>query len=90
MSADLYTSEIASEKHGDLWLEMYSTGLLRIVSISPASEGSACFSLPPTPEGWNEAERIIGALQEWIRHTKELEENFPKEWRDSLNKGLDR
>ena len=73
MSADLYVSEIDSEKYGDLFLEMYVEGNLRIVSIDPKSEGSACFTLPPTPEGWREAENLIGTLQEWMRHTKELE-----------------
>jgi len=73
MSADLYASEIDSEKYGDLFLEMKVGGNLRFVSVDPQSEGSACFTLPPTPEGWKEAENLIGALQEWVNHTKELE-----------------
>ena len=73
MSADLYTSEIDTENHGDLFLEMGIGGNLRIVSIDPQSEGRACFTLPPIPEGWREAENLIGALQEWVNHTKELE-----------------
>jgi hypothetical protein len=48
-------------------------GNLRIVSIDPQSEGSACFTLPPTPEGWKEAENLIAALQEWVRNTKEIQ-----------------
>jgi hypothetical protein len=88
MSADLYTSEIDSEKYGDLFLEMKVDGNLRIVSIDPGSEGSACFSLPPTPEGWKEAENLIEALQEWVRNTKELEEQ--RIWAEGLTKGLDR
>lgn len=96
MSADLYTSEIDSDKYGDMRLEMFASGLLKIVSINPASkalidpesEGIAQFSLPPTPEGWKEAENLIGALQEWVRHTKELEEQ--RIWAEGLTKGLDR
>jgi len=88
MSSDLYASEIDSEKHGDLFLEMKVGGNLRMVFIDPGSEGSACFTLPPTPEGWREAENLIGALQEWVRNTKELEEQ--KIWAEGLTKGLDR
>ena len=88
MSSDLYTSEIDSEKYGDLFLEMKVGGNLRIVSIDPGSEGSSCFTLPPTPEGWKEAENLIGALQEWVRNTKELEEQ--RIWAEGLTKGLDR
>ena len=88
MSSGLYTSEIDSEKYGDLFLEMKVDGNLRIVSIDPGSEGSACFSLPPTPEGWKEAENLIEALQEWVRNTKELEEQ--RIWTEGLTKGLDR
>ena len=74
MSADLYTSEIDSEKHGDLYLEMNVGGNLRIVALDPGiDEGSACFTLPPTREGWKEAENLIGALREWVNHTKELQ-----------------
>jgi len=73
MSSDLYASEIDSEKHGDLFLEMKVGGNLRMVSIDPGSEGSACFTLPPNPEGWREAENLIAALHEWVNHTKELE-----------------
>jgi len=71
MSADLYTSEIDSEKYGDLFLEMKVTGYLFIKSLKNDEYGP--FSLPPTPEGWKEAENLIGALQEWVRHTKELD-----------------
>ena len=73
MSSDLYASEIDSDKYGDLFLEMKVEGNLRMVSIDPGSEGSACFTLPPNPEGWREAENLIAALQEWVNHTKELE-----------------
>lgn len=79
MSADLYTSEIDSEKHGDLFLEMIVDGTLRIVTVD--YHESTSFSLPPTPEGWKEAENLIGALQEWVRKTKELQnvpDGFPK------------
>ena len=88
MSADLYTSEIDSEKHGDLLLEMKVAGYLRMVVLEPGNGGGACFSLPPTPEGWKEAENLIGALQEWVRHTKEMEEQ--RIWAEGLTKGLDR
>jgi len=71
MSADLYTSEIDSEKHGDLFLEMIVDGTLRIVTVD--YHESTSFSLPPSSEGWKEAENLIGALQEWVRHTKELD-----------------
>lgn len=71
MSSDLYTSEIDSEKHGDLFLEMIVGGTLRIVTVD--YHESASFSLPPTPEGWKEAENLIGALREWVNHTKELQ-----------------
>ena len=72
MSADLYASEIDSDKHGDLFLEMKVGGNLRMVAIDPGNGDGACFSLPPTPEGWKEAENLIGALQEWVLHTKEI------------------
>lgn len=74
MSSDLYTSEIDSEKHGDLYLEMKARGDLRIVALDPGTDrGSACFTLPSSPEGWKEAENLIGALREWMRHTKEIQ-----------------
>ena len=78
MSSDLYTSEIDSEKHGDLFLEMQVGGNLRITTQDPEikkteDRGSSCFTLPPTPEGWKEAENLIGALREWVNHTKELQ-----------------
>ena len=88
MSADLYTSEIDSEKYGDLFLEMKGGGNLRMVSLDPGNGGGACFTLPPTPEGWKEAENLIGALQEWVRNTKELEEQ--RIWAEGLTMGLDR
>ena len=71
MSSDLYTSEIDSEKHGDLFLEMIVDGTLRIVTVD--YHESTSFSIPPTPEGWKEAENLIGALREWVRHTKEIQ-----------------
>ena len=86
MSADLYTSEIDSEKYGDLFLEMKAGGTLRIVTVD--YHESTCFTLPPTPEGWKEAENLIGALQEWVRHVKELEEQ--RLWAEGLTLGLDR
>ena len=91
MSADLYTSEIDSEKHGDLFLEMIVDGTLRIVTVDYCCldyHESTSFSLPPSPEGWREAENLIGALQEWVRKTKELEEQ--KIWAEGFTKGLDR
>jgi hypothetical protein len=89
MSADLYTSEIDSEKHGDLYLEMAVGCNLRIVALDPGvDQGSACFTLPATPEGWKEAENLIAALHEWVNHTKELEEQ--KIWAKGFTKGLDR
>ena len=86
MSSDLYTSEIDSEKHGDLFLEMIVDGTLRIVTVD--YHESTSFSIPPTPEGWKEAENLITALQEWVRKTKELEEQ--KIWAEGFTKGLDR
>lgn len=74
MSADLYTSEIDSDVHGDLYLEMNVRGDLRVVALDPGTDqGSACFTLPPSPEGWKEAENLIGALREWVNHTKEIQ-----------------
>jgi len=96
MSSDLYTSEIDSDEYGDMRLEMFASGLLKIVSINPASralidpesEGIAHFSLPPTPEGWKEAENLIVALQKWVKHAKELEEQ--RIWAEGLTLGSDR
>jgi len=73
MSSDLYTSEIDSDKYGDLFLEMKVEGNLRMVSLNSGNGGGACFTLPPNPEGWREAENLIAALHEWVNHTKELE-----------------
>jgi len=86
MSSDLYTSEIDSKKYGDLFLEMKVTGYLFIKSLKNDEYGP--FSLPPTPEGWKEAENLIGALQEWVRNTKEWEEQ--RIWAEGLTMGLDR
>lgn len=88
MSADLYTSEIDSDKCGDLFLEMKVDGNLRMVTLEPGNGGSACFTLPPTPEGWKEAQNLIGALQEWVRHTREWEEQ--RIWAEGLTLGSDR
>lgn len=87
MSSDLYASQIDPDGCGDLFLEMSVGGNLRIVALDRGSGGSACFSLPPTPEGWKEAENLIGALQEWVRHTQEI---YDKEWLEGQTKGLDR
>lgn len=87
MSADLYSSKIDSEEHGDLFLEMSVGGNLRMVAIDPGNSGSACFTLPPTLEGWKEAKNLIAALQEWVRHTQEI---YDKEWLEGQTKGLDR
>jgi len=87
MSTDLYTSEIDSKKYGDLFLEMKAGGNLRIV-CTDSVQRNGCFTLPPTPEGWKEAENLIGALQEWVRRTKELEEQ--RIWAEGLTKGMDR
>jgi hypothetical protein len=84
MSADLYTSEIDSDEYGELFLEIKVDGNLRI-RIRDFVRG---FTLPPTPEGWKKAENLIGALQEWVRHTKELEEQ--RIWAEGLTKGMDR
>ena len=73
MSADLYSSEIDSKTYGDLYLEMKVRGDLRVVALDPGTDqGSACFTLPPSPEGWKEAENLIEALREWVRHTREM------------------
>jgi len=74
MSADLYTSEIDDDVYGTLFLEMKVGGNLRIIAYNPGTRDIvACFTLPPNSEGWKEAENLIGALQEWVSHTKELE-----------------
>jgi len=93
MSSDLYTSEINSERYGDLFLEMKASGNLIITTQDPATKKqddrlSSYFMIPPTPEGWKEAENLIGALQEWVKHTKELEEQ--RIWVESLTLGSDR
>lgn len=92
MSADLYTSEIDSDVYGDLFLEMKVGGNLRIITQDPKIKktedcNSSYFTLPPTPEGWKEAENLIKALQEWVRHTQNL---YDEEWLNSLTKGMDR
>lgn len=73
MRSDLYTSNIDSDTYGDLFLEMVACGKLRIVAIGPGNEGGASFQIPPNPKGWQEAENLIVALREWVRHTKELQ-----------------
>ena len=89
MSSDLYTSEIDSDKYGDLFLEMKVGGNLRIIAYDPGNRDLvACFTLPPTPEGWKEAQNLIGALQEWVRHTREWEEQ--RIWAEGLTLGSDR
>ena len=89
MSSDLYTSEIDDDVYGTLCLEMPVHGNLRIIAYDPGNRDLVgCVNLPPNPEGWREAENIIVALQEWMRHTKELEEQ--KIWAEGFTKGLDR
>lgn len=73
MSSDLYTSYIDSDTYGDLFLEVNVGGNLRIVALHPGNGGGGSFNIPPTPEGWKEAENLIGALREWVNHTKELQ-----------------
>lgn len=89
MSADLYISEIDDDVYGTLCLEMPVGGNLRIIAYDPGNRDLVgCVNLPPNPEGWNEAENLIVALQEWVNHTKELEEQ--KIWAQGFTKGLDR
>jgi hypothetical protein len=89
MSSDLYTSEIDDDVYGTLCLEMPVHGNLRIIAYDPGNRDLVgCVNLPPNPEGWKEAENLIGALQEWMRHTKELEEQ--RIWAEGFTKGLDR
>ena len=89
MSADLYTSEIDDDVYGTLCLEMPVHGNLRIIAYDPGNRDLVgCVNLPPNPEGWREAENLITALQEWVRKTKELEEQ--KIWAEGFTKGLDR
>lgn len=72
MSADLYLSELDEKVYGSLSLHMPVHEHLRCVISSPEeNQESSYFTLPPTPEGWKEAESLIAALQEWVRHTKE-------------------
>jgi hypothetical protein len=73
MSVDLYASEIDSKEYGKLYLDISLNGNLRIVSINSTHSGRSSFFLPPTSEGLKEAKSLIGALQEWVRHTKELD-----------------
>ena len=89
MSADLYTSEIDDNIYGTLHLEMPVYGNLRIIAYDPGNRDLVgCFNIPPIPEGWKEAENLIAALQEWVRHVKELEEQ--RLWAEGLTLGLDR
>ena len=90
MSADLFTSEIDEKEYGTISIEMRANGLLEIVIFGKDSPNEDCqkFLLPPTEEGWKEATNLIGALQEWVNHTKELEEQ--KIWAEGFTKGLDR
>lgn len=89
MSADLYISEIEETKHGFISVKMNAHGVAFITVGDPYhSESYSTFNIPPTPEGWKEATNLIGALQEWVRHTKELEEQ--RIWAEGLTKGMDR
>jgi hypothetical protein len=72
MSADLYNSEIDDELFGTLSLEMNAGGWLRIIAYDPGSRDLVgCCQFPPTSDGIAEANRLINALNEWIRHTSE-------------------
>jgi hypothetical protein len=72
MSADLYTSEIDDDVYGSLTLEMNVHGNLRIIAYDPGTRDLVgCCQFPPSHEGFNEAQRLINALQEWMRHVGE-------------------
>lgn len=72
MSADLYNSEIDDELYGTLSLEMNVRGWLRIIAYDPGNRDLVgCCQLPPTSDGVAEAQRLIHALKEWIRHVSE-------------------
>lgn len=89
MSSDLYTSELDDNVYGTLILEMKVEGNLRIIAYDPGNRDLvACFNLPPTFEGHSEAEKLIKALQEWIRHTKEMNKDY--DFLNGLSKGWDR
>jgi hypothetical protein len=89
MSSDLYTSQINDDIYGTLTAEMSVHGNLRMIAYDPGSRDLvASFNLPPTFEGWNEAENLMKALQEWILHTKEMQKDY--EFLSGLTKGLDR
>lgn len=69
MSADLYASEIDDSLYGSLVIEMNVNGYLKIEAFDVGSdEQVGCCQFPPTPEGFNEVKRMIGALQEWMIH----------------------
>jgi hypothetical protein len=71
MTTDLYTSEIDDDVYGTLLAEMNVHGLLRIIAYDPKSRDLVgCCQFPPAPEGLNEIEQLIIALQEWVRHVK--------------------
>lgn len=91
MSSDLYTSSIPSDVFEKLKMRITEGGYLDLeieVKQIDGDTDSCSFYIPPTPEGWKEAENLIGALQEWVKHTKELEEQ--RIWAEGLTKGLDR
>lgn len=78
MSSDLYVSDINFDTYGEMHLEMPVSMQLRITVIGIGNtEHVARFIIPNSVEGWNEAEKIVVAIQEWIRHTKQLSENKP-------------
>jgi hypothetical protein len=72
MSVNLYVSGLAEDIYDALTLNMPASGHLNFTPYNPQDpQERATFTLPPNPDGWREAEALIAALQEWIRHTKE-------------------
>lgn len=71
MCSDLYVSEVDSDVFGDLFIEMTRSGSLMFTACDPGSNDHAVFTLPSSLEGRREVERIVLALQEWMRHTQD-------------------
>lgn len=73
MSSDLL--DINADDHNvDIGIEVKSNGHAWITLVGDI-EGEFCtYHLTPNNDGWTKAKCIIEALNEWISHTKTLEE----------------
>lgn len=74
MSAELYSSEISEDDCGSIIIEMNVNNHLIITAHSSNNRDIANFILPPISEGYKEAENVVRALQEWIRHSRGIKE----------------